>query len=186
MILGDNIFHGQNIPEIVSRCARLESGAIIFGYPVRDPERYGVVDFDKSGNVLSIEEKPEKPRSHYAVPGLYFYDNDVVEIASKLQPSSRGELEITDINLEYLKQDKIRVELLGRGHAWFDTGTHESLQQAASYVQAIQDRQGLKVACIEEVAFRMGYIDPTQLRRLAGGMMKNDFGRYLLNVVEEK
>ena len=185
LILGDNIFHGQNIPKIVGRCADLENGAIIFGYPVKDPERYGVVDFDRDWNVLSIEEKPREPCSHYAVPGLYFYDKDVVEIASHLKPSARGELEITDVNLEYLKRKQLKVELLGRGNAWFDTGTHESLQQAANYVQAIQDSQGLKVACVEEIAFRMGYIDKAQLHGLAKGMMKNSFGQYLLDIAEE-
>lgn len=185
LILGDNIFHGQNIPQIMQRCADLEEGATVFGYPVRDPERYGVVDFDSGWNVVSIEEKPEKPRSHYAVPGLYFYDNSVVEIASNLKPSARGELEITDVNLEYLRRKKLKVELLGRGHAWFDTGTHESLQQAANYVQAIQDRQGLKVACVEEIAYRMGFIEEGKVRELAGPLMKNSFGQYLLDMLEE-
>tara|TARA_B100000686_G_C16800666_1_gene985759 strand:+ start:3351 stop:4244 length:894 start_codon:yes stop_codon:yes gene_type:complete len=185
LILGDNIFHGQNIPKIVSRCAELKEGATVFGYPVSDPERYGVVDFDSEWNVVSIEEKPNKPRSHYAVPGLYFYDNSVVKIASNLNPSARGELEITDVNLEYLKQKKLKVELLGRGHAWFDTGTHESLQQAANYVQAIQDRQGMKVACVEEIAYRMGFIDEDRLRKLARPLMKNSFGQYLIGVLEE-
>ena len=185
LILGDNIFHGQNLPEIVQRCAEIQKGAIIFGYPVKDPERYGVVDFDSKWNVVSIEEKPKSPRSHYAVPGLYFYDNSVIEIASNLKPSARGELEITDVNLEYLKLKELKVELLGRGHAWFDTGTHESLNQAANYVQAIQDRQGLKIACIEEIAYRMGFINEDQLRELARPLMKNSFGQYLLDILDE-
>ena len=185
LILGDNIFHGQNLPEIVQRCAEIQKGAIIFGYPVKDPERYGVVDFDSKWNVVSIEEKPKNPRSHYAVPGLYFYDNNVIEIASNLKPSARGELEITDVNLEYLKLKELKVELLGRGHAWFDTGTHESLNQAANYVQAIQDRQGLKIACIEEIAYRMGFINEDQLRELARPLMKNSFGQYLLDILDE-
>lgn len=185
LVLGDNIFHGHGLPQIFEKCAGLEEGGIIFGYLVRDPERYGVVEFDREGLVTGIEEKPEKPRSKYAVPGLYFYDNKVVSIAENLKPSPRGELEITDINLAYLRQDKLRVELLGRGFAWLDTGTHESLQQASSFVQAIQERQGLKIACIEEIAFRKGYIDGEQIRRLARDMLKNEYGRYLMEVISE-
>ena len=185
LILGDNIFHGHGLPNILRRCNDFESGGIIFGYFVRDPERYGVVEFDHQGNVIGIEEKPKKPKSKYAVPGLYFYDNDVVEIAEGLKPSARGELEITDVNLEYLRRGRLRVELLGRGFAWLDTGTHESLQQAANFVQAIQERQGLKVACIEEIAFRLGYIDGEQLRALAKDMLKNEYGRYLMEILEE-
>ena len=158
---------------------------MIFGYLVRDPERYGVVEFDSDGKVTGIEEKPQNPKSQYAVPGLYFYDNDVVNIARELKPSERGELEITDVNMVYLQRDDLRVELLGRGFAWLDTGTHEALQQAASYVQAIQERQGLKVSCIEEIAFRLGYIDSEQLENLASKYLKNDYGRYLVELARE-
>jgi glucose-1-phosphate thymidylyltransferase len=158
---------------------------LIFGYLVRDPERYGVVEFDSDGRVTAIVEKPEHPRSQYAVPGLYFYDNEVVDIAKGLKPSDRGELEITDINMAYLKRQDLRVELLGKGFAWLDTGTHEALQQAASYVQAIQERQGLKISCIEEIAFRLGYIGKDQLRKLAGEFMKNDYGHYLMELADE-
>ncbi|MCP4689626.1 MAG: glucose-1-phosphate thymidylyltransferase RfbA [Desulfobacterales bacterium] len=185
LVLGDNIFYGHGLPEILERCARIETGGIIFGYLVRDPERYGVVEFDARGQVTGIEEKPENPKSKYAVPGLYFYDNDVVEIAENLKPSARGELEITDVNLAYLRRKKLRVELLGRGFAWLDTGTHESLRQASSFVQAIQARQGLIIACIEEIAFRLGYIDGSQLGVLASDMLKNGYGQYLMNVLEE-
>ncbi len=185
LVLGDNIFHGHGLNQIFQKCAGLKEGGIIFGYLVRDPERYGVVEFDRDGLVTGIEEKPEKPGSKYAVPGLYFYDNQVVSIAEDLKPSPRGELEITDINLAYLRQGKLRVELLGRGFAWLDTGTHESLQQASSFVQAIQERQGLKIACIEEIAFRKGYIDREQIRRLAQDMLKNEYGRYLMEVISE-
>ena len=186
LILGDNIFYGHGLPDILMRCAGLKRGGIIFGYLVRDPERYGVVAFDRHGNVTGIEEKPEKPRSRYAVPGLYFYDNNVVEIAENLKPSARGELEITDVNLEYLRRGQLRVELLGRGFAWLDTGTHESLQQASDFVQAIQERQGLKTACIEEIVFHLGYIDQKQLRNLAKDMMKNEYGKYLMDILEEE
>lgn len=186
LILGDNIFYGHGLPDILMRCADLERGGIIFGYLVRDPERYGVVAFDRHGNVTGIEEKPEKPKSRYAVPGLYFYDNNVVEIAENLKPSARGELEITDVNLEYLRRGQLRVELLGRGFAWLDTGTHESLQQASDFVQAIQERQGLKTACIEEIVFHLGYIDRRQLRNLAKDMMKNEYGKYLMDILEEE
>jgi len=185
LVLGDNIFYGHGLPEVLGRCAQLEAGGIIFGYAVRDPERYGVVTFDEQGNVTSIEEKPAKPRSRYAVPGIYFYDNDVVQIAHGLRPSARGELEITDVNLAYLDRGKLRVELLGRGFAWLDTGTHESLQQATYFVQAIQDRQGLKIACIEEIAFRLGYINREQLRGLCKEMLQNEYGRYLMEIVNE-
>lgn len=186
LVLGDNIFYGHGLPDILERCSKLDSGGIIFGYPVRNPERYGVVDFDRDGMVKGIEEKPKKPKSKYAVPGIYFYDNDVVGIAEGLKPSDRGELEITDINLEYLRRDRLRVEILGRGFAWLDTGTHESLQQASSFVQAIQERQGLKIACVEEIAYRKGYIDREQLKRLGGDMLKNEYGRYLLQILEEE
>jgi glucose-1-phosphate thymidylyltransferase len=153
---------------------------------VKDPERYGVVEFDADNKVIGIEEKPAQPKSNYAIPGLYFYDNDVVGIAENLVPSARGELEISDVNITYLKQGNLRVELLGRGFAWLDTGTHEALQQAASYVQAIQERQGLKIACVEEMAYRLGYIDRDHLRALAGDMLKNDYGQYLLEVADDK
>jgi len=168
------------------RAVQLENGGIIFGYLVRDPERYGVVEFDSNSKVLSIEEKPQKPKSNYAVPGLYFYDNDVVNIASNLKPSARGEFEITDVNMEYLRRGELRVELLGRGFAWLDTGTHEALQQAASYVQAIQERQGLRISCPEEIAYRMGYINKEQIKRLASDMLKNDYGQYLMDIISEK
>jgi glucose-1-phosphate thymidylyltransferase len=186
LILSDNIFYGHGLPEILRKAAQFDQGGVIFGYWVKDPERYGVVEFDESGKVLSIEEKPQKPKSHYAVPGLYFYDNEVVEIASKLKPSARGELEITDVNKEYLKRGMLRVELLGRGFAWLDTGTHESLLEACNFVETIEKRQGLKVACVEEVAYRMGYIDATQVQRLAEPLCKNGYGQYLLQIIEEK
>jgi len=185
LILGDNIFFGHNLSSILKRAVQLTKGGLIFGYMVRDPERYGVVEFDPQGNVVTIEEKPKKPKSNYAVPGLYFYDNEVVNISEKLKPSARGELEITDVNMAYMRRGELRVELMGRGYAWLDTGTHEALQQAASYVQAIQERQGLKIACIEEIAFRLGYIDGEQLYRLANDMMQNDYGRYLIELVRE-
>ena len=186
LILGDNIFYGHNLTDTLLRAVQLEKGGIIFGYFVRDPERYGVVEFDSDGMVMSIEEKPENPKSNYAVPGLYFYDNDVVNIAADLKPSARGELEITAVNMAYLRLGKLRVELLGRGFAWLDTGTHEALQQAASYVQAIQERQGLKISCIEEIAYRLGYIGREDVSRLASDMMKNDYGRYLMDIVSKK
>lgn len=186
LILGDNIFHGHGLPDRLRESVRFDRGGVIFGYPVRDPERYGVVEFDEQGNVTGLEEKPEKPKSRYAIPGLYFYDNDVVKIAENLKPSARGELEITDVNLEYLRRKTLRVELLGRGFAWLDTGTHESLQQAANFVQTIQERQGLQIACIEEIAFRSGYIGREQLRALAGDMLKNDYGQYLMEILEQE
>lgn len=184
LVLGDNIFYGHGLPEILMRCSQLESGGVIFGYPVRDPERYGVVEFNPDGTVTGIEEKPARPKSKYAVPGLYYYDNGVVAIAEGLKPSARGELEITDVNSEYLRRNQLRVELLGRGFAWLDTGTYESLQQASEFVRVIQERQGLKTACIEEIAFRLGYIDRKQLERLAQEMNKNEYGRYLMSVIE--
>ncbi|MBI4806003.1 MAG: glucose-1-phosphate thymidylyltransferase RfbA [Desulfovibrio sp.] len=185
LVLGDNIFYGQGLAKVLQRCAEVEQGGVVFGYKVRDPERYGVVEFDALKNVISIEEKPTKPKSKYAVTGLYFYDNQVVEISKNLKPSPRGELEITDVNNEYLKRGQLKVEFLGRGFAWLDTGTHESLHHAASFVQAIQDRQGLKVSCLEEIAFRMGYINDTQLEHLAQDMLKNSYGQYLMEVVRE-
>jgi glucose-1-phosphate thymidylyltransferase len=186
LILGDNIFYGQGLSAILKRAVRITDGGLIFGYLVRDPERYGVVEFDSEGIVTGIVEKPEKPKSSYAVPGLYFYDNEVVNIARNLKPSARGELEITDVNSVYLRRGDLRVELLGRGFAWLDTGTHEALQQAASYVQAIQERQGLKISCVEEIAYRLDYIDTEQLKLLASNYMQNDYGRYLMEIADEE
>jgi glucose-1-phosphate thymidylyltransferase len=185
LILGDNIFYGQGFSEALHRGAAIESGGLIFGYPVHDPERYGVVEFDTSGTVIGIEEKPTAPKSKYAVPGLYFYENQVVDIAADLKPSARGELEITDLNQVYLERGALKVEILGRGFCWLDTGTHEALQQAASYVEAVQERQGLKIACIEEIAYRMGYIDSGGLEHLGQEMSNNAYGRYLLEVLKE-
>ena len=186
LILGDNIFYGHGLPDILRRAIEFEKGGLVFGYWVKDPERYGVVEFDQSGKVLGIEEKPSKPKSNYAVPGLYFYDNDVVEIASSLKPSARGELEITDVNREYLERGKLRVELLGRGFAWLDTGTHESLLEASNFIETIEKRQGLKISCIEEIAYRMGYIDANQLKCLAEPLCKNGYGQYLLQIINGK
>ncbi|MCF6147783.1 MAG: glucose-1-phosphate thymidylyltransferase RfbA [Candidatus Kuenenia sp.] len=186
LILGDNIFYGHGLREIFKKATQLRKGGLIFGYHVQDPERYGVVEFDQGGKVISIEEKPQKPKSKYAIPGIYFYDNDVIKIAENLKPSARGELEITDVNIAYLRRGDLCVELLGRGFAWLDTGTHESLQQASSYVQAIQERQGIKIACIEEIAYRLGYINQTKLKALAANMLKNDYGRYIMAVIEEE
>jgi glucose-1-phosphate thymidylyltransferase len=185
LALGDNIFYGHRLPESLRRAAARTSGATIFAYRVRDPERYGVAEFDASGRVLSIEEKPAVPRSAYAVTGLYFYDNGVVDIASRLKPSARGELEITDVNLAYLKMEMLLVEKLGRGIAWLDTGTHEALLQAATFIQAVEERQGLKVACIEEIALRMGYISKSDVLRIAGHMHHNPYGQYLVQIVEQ-
>jgi glucose-1-phosphate thymidylyltransferase len=185
LILGDNIFYGHGFSEILQKAVRTEKGGLVFGYWVRDPERYGVVEFDDSKKVLSIEEKPKRPKSNYAVPGLYFFDNDVVEIASGLKPSARGELEIADVINAYLRRGDLRVELLGRGFAWLDTGTHESLLEAGSFVETIEKRQGLKVACIEEIAYRMDYIDANQVRRLAETLQKNTYGEYLLKIINE-
>jgi glucose-1-phosphate thymidylyltransferase len=185
LALGDNVFYGHGFPESLARAAARDEGATVFGYWVRDPRRYGVVEFDERGRATGIEEKPERPRSHYAVTGLYFYDDRVVEIARKLRPSARGELEITDLNVEYLRRGALQVELLGRGIAWLDTGTFDSLLQAANFIQAIQERQGLQVACVEEIAYRKGYIDKQGLRRLAGQMQKNSYGQYLLQLAGE-
>jgi len=185
LVLGDNIFQGYSLPLILKRITKLTHGGLIFGYRVRDPERYGVVEFNASGKVIGIEEKPDRPKSNYAVPGLYVYDNDVVTIAANLKPSQRGELEITDINLEYLRRKTLRVELLGRGFAWLDTGTHEALQLASAFVQVLQERQGVKISCVEEIAFRLGYIDKNQLRALAQTMTANEYGRYLLEIASE-
>ena len=183
LALGDNIFFGYGFSEILQRAAKRESGATIFGYHVRDPERYGVVDFEANGTVLSIEEKPSTPKSNYAISGLYFYDNQVLDIAAGLTPSDRGELEITDVNVDYLLRGQLRVELLGRGIAWLDAGTHRSLQQATDFIETIEQRQGLKVGCIEEVAYRLGYIDAEHVARLAEPMSKNEYGRYLVKLV---
>lgn len=185
LILGDNIFYGMGLSGILHRAGALQSGGLIFGYLVNDPERYGVVEFDAAGKVLGIEEKPAKPKSHYAVPGLYFYDSTVCDMAAALKPSPRGELEITDLNRKYLEKGQLRVELLGRGFAWLDTGTHESLLQASNFVQTIEERQGLKIACLEEIAFRSGWIDAAQLRRLGEEMVKNAYGQYLLQLADE-
>jgi glucose-1-phosphate thymidylyltransferase len=186
LILGDNIFYGHGFQKILKRAAALENGAMIFGYWVRDPERYGVVEFDPTGKVLSIEEKPKAPKSSFAVPGLYFCDNQVVKIAEGMKPSARGELEIADVINAYLAQGKLRVELLGRGFAWLDTGTHDSLLEAGTFVETIEKRQGLKVACVEEVAYRMGFIDAEKLESLAEPMRKNGYGQYLLQLAKEK
>ncbi len=179
LILGDNIFFGGGLSQTLEQAACLQEGALIFAYPVRDPERYGVVDFDEQGRVTSIEEKPKTPRSNYAVPGIYFYDGQAVEFAARLQPSVRGELEITDLNRMYLERGSLRVQVLGRGVAWLDAGTHESLLQSASFVQAVQDRQGLMIACPEEIAYHMGYIGAAELRTLAEGMSDNNYSAYL-------
>ncbi len=186
LILGDNIFYGGGITPAVRQAAALEKGAVIFGYAVPNPQAFGVVEFDENNNVLSIEEKPKEPKSNYAVPGLYFYDNDVVEIAKSITPSERGELEITAVNNVYLNRGDLKVNLFGRGHAWLDTGTHESLLEAANFVSIIQKRQGMYVACIEEIAFRMGYITKQQLISLAQPLLKTEYGQYLLRVSEEK
>jgi glucose-1-phosphate thymidylyltransferase len=184
LILGDNIFFGHGLAEQLQTAAALERGAQVFAYPVRDPQRYGVVEFDASGRAISLEEKPEQPRSNYAVPGLYFYDEHVVAYAESLKPSPRGELEITDLNRLYLEKGELRVTPLGRGIAWLDAGTHESLLQAANFVQAVEDRQGLMIACPEEIAYDMGYIDRAQVHALAVGMKNNRYGAYLLDLVE--
>jgi len=185
LVLGDNIFYGHELAEDLRDAAQRKSGATVFAYPVQDPERYGVVEFDVNRRAISLEEKPAKPKSRYAVTGLYFYDDQVVEIARSLAPSARGELEITDVNRCYLEMGSLEVELMGRGHAWLDTGTHESLIEASMYIQTIEKRQGLKVACPEEIAFRMGHIDAEQLRRLAMPLARNGYGRYLLQILEE-
>ncbi len=185
LILGDNIFYGHDFSEVVQRSARQSSGATVFGYYVKDPERYGVVEFDVNWNAVSLEEKPAKPKSNYAVTGLYHYDNQVLDIARDLKPSKRGEYEITDVNIAYLRMNQLKVEILGRGIAWLDTGTHEALQQASHYIQIIEQRQGLKVACLEEIAFRMKFIGADQLEKLALGL-KNEYGEYLRNILDER
>ena len=186
LILGDNIFYGHGFLESLRRAADNHGGATIFGYWVRDPERYGVVEFDSRGNAISIEEKPTHPKSNYAVPGLYFYDDQVSSIASELKPSARGELEITDVNMTYLARNQLKVEKLGRGIAWLDTGTHESMIQAINFIHAIEQRQGLKIACLEEIAFRMGYISDEQLEKLAMTMRGSEYGQYLLELLDER
>jgi glucose-1-phosphate thymidylyltransferase len=186
LILGDNIFYGQSLSVLLQKSARRKAGATIFGYYVRDPERYGVVKFDRAGQPVDIVEKPARPPSNYAVTGIYFYDQDAGEIATGLAPSKRGELEITDVNREYLRRDKLRLEKLGRGTAWLDTGTHNSLLDAANFVRIVEERQGLKIACVEEVAFRMGFIGARQLRRLAGRLTRSGYGQYLLQVLQER
>jgi len=184
LILGDNIFYGHGFQQTLKRATQIKSGALIFGYWVRDPERYGVVEFDKSGKVMGIEEKPKAPKSSFAVPGLYFCDEEVVEIASGIKPSARGELEIADVLNAYRSKGNLKVELLGRGFAWLDTGTHDSLLDAGSFVETIEKRQGLKIACVEEVAYRMGYITEPQMRKLAKPMLKNGYGQYLVQVLK--
>ena len=185
LVLGDNIFYGSDFAQVLQQVVQHDTGATVFAYYVSDPERYGVVSFDADGSALSLEEKPKQPKSNYAVTGLYFYDHDIVDIARAVRPSARGELEITDVNIAYLTAKKLRVERLRRGYAWLDTGTHESLLSAAAFVQTIQARQGLKIACIEEIAYRMGYIDAEQVLRLAEPLAKNEYGVYLKRIVDE-
>ncbi len=183
LILGDNIFYGQGFQKLLLEAVKLKKGGYIFGYWVNDPERYGVVQFDDSLKVITIEEKPEKPKTNYVVPGLYFYDNDVTAIAEEIKPSARGELEITDVNREYLRRGDLKIKLLGRGFAWLDTGTHDSLLDAGDFVATVEKRQGLKMACIEEVAYRMGYIDSNQVEKMANGLIKSGYGQYLLDML---
>ncbi len=185
LVLGDNIFYGHNFSSLLKNAANTKDGATVFAYPVHDPERYGVVEFDLSGQAISLEEKPEKPKSRYAVTGLYFYDNQVVNIAETIKPSPRGELEITDVNAIYLEQGQLTVEQMGRGMAWLDTGTHDSLIEASTYIETIEKRQGLKVACPEEIAYRKGYISAEQLQQLAQPLLKNGYGQYLARLLEE-
>lgn len=185
LILGDNIFYGQGMPAILRSAAAQEHGAVVCAYPVRDPERYGVVEFDQDGKAISLEEKPLRPRSKYAVPGIYFYDNRVVRYAEELEPSPRGEIEITDINKRYLEDNELQVRVLGRGIAWLDAGTHESLLQASMFVQAVEERQGMMISCIEEIAFRMGYIDEECLRTCAEPLASNAYGQYLLRLLDQ-
>ena len=189
LVLGDNIFYGQSFTAMLKRAVanvENEQKATVFGYYVNDPERYGVAEFDEAGNVLSIEEKPAYPKSNYAVVGLYFYPNKVVEVAKRIEPSARGELEITTVNQEFLKDEELKVQLLGRGFAWLDTGTHDSLSEASTFVEVIEKRQGLKIACLEEVAYRNGWIDAERLRQVAAPMLKNQYGQYLLNLIKEE
>ena len=183
LVLGDNVFYGQGFQTMLARAAARQHGATVFGYPVKDPENYGVVEFDEQGQAISLEEKPAQPRSQFAIPGLYFYDNQVIQIAEQLEPSPRGELEITDVNREYLARGQLQVDCFTRGFAWLDTGTHESLIQAADFVKTIEQRQGLKIACLEEVAYRKGFIDASQLEKLAGEL-NNEYGQYLLDILQ--
>lgn len=185
LILGDNIFYGADLSTSLQKAEQHEDGATVFAYYVSDPQRYGVVEFDKAGKAISLEEKPAQPKSNYAVTGLYFYDKDIVNIAKSIRPSARGELEITDVNKIYLQNDKLRVEKMRRGYAWLDTGTHDSLLQAANFVQTVQVRQGLKIACIEEIAYHLGYIDAEQVMRLAKPLCKSEYGKYLQRIAEE-
>ena len=185
MILGDNIFHGDGLSEQMKAAQKMNDGATVFGYRVNNPERYGVAEFDSAGNVINIEEKPEKPKSNYAITGLYIYDNHVLDIAANLKPSKRGELEITDVNMTYLKTGKLKVQKLGRGVAWLDTGTYKSLMQAANFIETIENRQGMKIACLEEIAYTMGYIDRAQVEELAKSLMQCDYGRYLIDMLNE-
>jgi len=186
LVLGDNIFYGYGFSGMLEKASKLEEGAVIFGYYVKDPERYGVAEVDGNGNVLSIEEKPQQPKSNYAVTGLYFYDNEVVSIAKSIKPSHRGELEITDVNKEYLLRKKLKLEMMGRGFAWLDTGTHESLLEASNFIATLEHRQGLKIACLEEISFRKGYINEDQLINLAQPMIKNPYGQYLMDLTKRR
>ena len=186
LILGDNIFYGAGLSQLLQSAAAKSEGATVFGYHVNDPERFGVVEFDENMHALSIEEKPKHPKSNYAVTGLYFYDNDVVDIAKNIQPSARGELEITDVNTEYLRNSKLDVKLMGRGYAWLDTGTHDAMLEASNFIATIEKRQNLKVASLEEIAYRMGYVDANQLYQLAQPLKKNDYGQYLLRLLDQK
>ncbi|KRH97135.1 glucose-1-phosphate thymidylyltransferase RfbA [Cylindrospermopsis sp. CR12] len=186
LILGDNIFYGHGLTEILTRAVQLEHGGLVFGYKVTQPENYGVIEFNHLGKAISIEEKPKIPKSKYAVPGIYFYDAQVVEIAASLKPSARGELEITDINLTYLRQEQLRVEILGRGYAWLDTGTHDSLRKASNFIYTLEERQGVKIACIEEIAYNQGYIDRPQLQFLVDSMGKSSYGMYLRRILQDE
>lgn len=186
LILGDNLFFGHNLAQVLNRAVQFEAGGVIFGYWVRDPQRYGVIEFDGAGKVLSIEEKPVKPKSNYAIPGLYFFDREVAQIAARVKPSRRGELEIIDVMNSYLERGLLKVELLGRGFAWLDTGTHESFLEAALFVETLQKRQGLKIACLEEISWRMGYIDREQVLQLAKPYIKNDYGQYLVQILNDR
>ncbi|HPI19168.1 MAG TPA: glucose-1-phosphate thymidylyltransferase RfbA [Candidatus Kapabacteria bacterium] len=184
LILGDNIFYGNSLPKLLQDSVKFDEGAVVFGYYVNDAERYGVVEFDKNGKVISLEEKPKKPKSNFAVVGLYFYDNNVIEIAKNLKPSARGEIEITDINIEYLKRKKLKVQLMGRGYAWLDSGTHSSIIESSNFVKTIEERQGLKIACVEEIAYKMGFINEEQLLKLAEPLKKSGYGEYLLKILD--